>query len=471
MMTADIQDLRARVQGTVLTPDHSGYDSTRKGWNLSVDQHPAVIVVAANAADVQEAVRYAHDNDLGVAIQSTGHGVMRAADDAMLIITSRMNNVRVNARAQTAWVEAGAIWKQVLDAAQNAHLAPLLGSSPYVGVVGYTLGGGMGWLARKYGLAADSVNGIEIVTPDGHLRYASPTENADLFWALRGGGGNFGVVLGMEIKLYPVATLYGGMLMYPIEDAKEVYHFYRHWTSIAPEGLTSSLIIMSYPSVPQVPASLRGRKFIQMLAAYTGAPEHGRMLIHEWLEWKQPITNTFGVMPFSDVGSISNDPVSPTPGYSSGELLDELPDEAIDVIVRFASAERSPLVYTTIRHGGGAIATADRNANAIGNRDTQFYLYFGAVTPTPEMTQYVEHYASQFKHALHPYISGGMYVNFMHGKEARRRAEDAYSMEVFQRLQTVKAEYDPDNMFRYSFNIPVGARITDWETQADVEYA
>ena len=206
------------VDSRVIVPGDEHYDAARQGWNLAVDQYPAMIVEARTAEDVAEALRFAQSQGLDVAVTATGHGVIRKADHSLLIDTSKMAAVEVDAAARTAWVGAGTKWGAVLEAAQAAGLAPLLGSSPDVGAIGYTLGGGMGWLVRKYGLSADSVNYFEVVTVNGERVRASATENADLFWGLRGGGGNFGVVTGMEIRLYPVTTVYGGNLFYPVSQ-------------------------------------------------------------------------------------------------------------------------------------------------------------------------------------------------------------------------------------------------------------
>ena len=211
--------LQMSLLGQSIAPGEPRYDEMRAAWNPTVDQHPALIVVAKSAADIAEAVQFARESNLSVAVQATGHGVIRAADDSLLIVTSDMTQVRINAEARTAWISAGAKWGKVLEQAQAVGLAPLLGSSPDVGAIGYTLGGGMGWLARKYGLSIDSVNCFEVVTAEGRIVVASETQNSDLFWGLRGGGGNLGVITGMEVRLYPVTKFYGGNLYYPIEQA------------------------------------------------------------------------------------------------------------------------------------------------------------------------------------------------------------------------------------------------------------
>jgi FAD/FMN-containing dehydrogenase len=453
---AALASLQARIRGEVITPEDARYDDARKAWNLSVQQRPALIVVANGAADIVEAVSFAREMDLGIAVQSTGHGVVRPADGSLLIITSQMTDVRIDAEAQTAWIEAGAVWGMVLEKAQTVGLAPLLGSSPGVGVVGYTLGGGMGWLARKYGLAADSVLFFEVVTPDGSRVRASQTENSDLFWGLRGGGGNFGVITGMEIRLYPVSTVYGGTLIYPVTAAKEVFALYRDWISAVPDELTSSIAIMNLPPLPQVPEFLRGQSVVMVNACYAGPVEEGEALVQGWLEWMAPIANTFRPMPFTEVASISNDPEDPLPGYSTGAWLRELSDEAIDILIRYGVSNHtlSPLVKTEIRHAGGAMARVAADANAYGNRDASLILNVIGMTPSPEARQRFEQYTGQMKRDLQPMLTGGVYMNFLEGQEARERTKDGYRPESYRRLMALKAQYDPDNVFRHSFDIP-----------------
>ncbi|KAB2903917.1 MAG: FAD-binding oxidoreductase [Anaerolineae bacterium] len=452
---SSLEELQARIQGAVVLPDDANYDETRKAWNLAVEQRPAMIVVAESASDVAEAVRFARQEELSIAVQSTGHGVVRPADDALLIITSNLNRVRIDPEARTAWIEAGVKWGQVLEKAQEFGLAPLLGSSPGVGAVGYTLGGGMGWLARKYGLSTDSVRCFEVVTADGRMLRVSDTENSDLFWGMRGGGGSLAIVIGMEVQLYPVTTVYGGNLIYPADMAKEVITFYRDWIADAPEELTSSFAIMNLPPIPDIPEFLRGKSVVMIRGCYIGPVETGETLIQKWLDWKAPIANLFHAMPFTEVGTISNDPKGPVSGISSGAWVRELTDEAIDLMVQYAVSRNgsSPLVSTEVRHAGGAIARVDRNANAYGNRDARHIMQMIAMLPTPEARSSIEQYIARFKNELQPYLTGGVYMNFLEGKESRERVKDGYLEENFRRLTEIKTQYDPDNFLSHSFNI------------------
>ncbi len=421
-----------------------------------VNQRPALIILTENAQDVMETVRLAREEDLDVAVQSTVHGVGRPADDCLLIRTSNMTDIRVDAASQTAWVSAGAKWGHVLPTTQAHGLAPLLGSSPDVGVVGYTLGGGFGWLGRKYGLAADSVNYFEVVTADGQLLRASAKENPDLFWGLRGGGGSLGIITGMEIKLYPVSTVYGGFLVYPMEKARAVLTRFREWVDSVPEKMTSSIALMNLPPLPIVPEYLRGKSVVMVRGCYCGLVEEGEAFIQGWRDWQAPFMDAFRVMPFSEVASISNDPEGPVPGLSSGAWLGELSDGAIDTLLRHMAPENgdSPILMTEIRHAGGVISRVDPGTTAYGNRDAELLMQIVGMTPTAEAYAHLVQYSARFKEDLEPYLTGTVYMNFLEGRESLERVKDGFSPEAFERLTRLKAAYDPENRFSFGFNIP-----------------
>lgn len=448
---ASADQLRNQIAGIVLTPNDPDYEQKRRAWDLTLEQHPALILIPQNAEDVAAGVRFARDAGLGIAIQSTGHGTLYPADDNLLIITSQMNAVEVNVQARTARVEAGTVWKHVLDKSTPHGLAPLLGTSPHVGVVGYTLGRGIGWLSRKYGFAADSVRWIDIVTADGVLRRASPTENSDLFWGLRGGNGNFGVVTALEFELYPVPTVYGGELVYPGELATDALRFFREWVKSVPDELTASINVAKFPSFPQIPEALRGKFQVLVRAAYAGDSSEGAALIQKWLDWRTPTSNSFQEIPFAEIGSIQKDPVDPTATFGSHEMFDQLSDELIDVIVRHATDPSSPVVFNEVRHAGGAIARVSPDSSAISYRDAEFYFQIGGPVPTPELLAAIKAYVPHYKEALRPYVRGGVYLNFMKGAEVRDRVKDAFSSETYARLVALKTKYDPDNLFRYSY--------------------
>lgn len=445
-----ITDLQAQLKGSILSPADAGYDDARKAWNLLYEQRPAYILVAESAEDVVAGVRFAADAGLGVAVMTTGHGIKAEADDALLIVTTKMTGVTVDTAARTARAEGGALWHHVLSAVTPHGLAPLLGSSPHVGVVGYSLGGGIGWLARKYGLAADSVRAVELVTADGQLRRASAAENSDLFWGLLGGGGSFGVVTAIEFALYPVAKLYGGFMIFGPEIAGEALRFYRDWIKAAPDELTSSLTIIKFPALPFLPEAIRGKIQVILRAAYLGDAASGAALIRPWLDWQTPHENTFREMPFAEIGTVSNDPVNPTGGYAINEMLAGLSDGAIEVITRRATNPDSPIVLNELRHAGGAIGRVEPGSSAVGNRDAQFYLQLGGPAMTPEIVAAMKAYFPQYRAELKPYVTGGTYLNFNLGSEAVARVKAGYLPESYARLARLKSQYDPANLFRFA---------------------
>lgn len=446
--------LQESIQGQVITPFDTGYDEARQAWNLSVDQHPALIVIAESTSDVAEVVRFARIEGLEVAVQSTGHGNVRPANDCLLIITSNMNDVQVDVLSQTARIQAGAKWGMVLEKTYPHGLAPLLGSSPDVGAVGYTLGGGMGWLARKYGLSIDSVHSFEVVTAEGRFLRASHTENNDLFWGMRGGGGSLGIVTAMEVQLYPVTTVYGGNLYYPIEEAKEVFTRYRDWISSIPDELTSSIVIMNFPPIPELPEFLRGQSFAMVRGCYCGPMEEGETLLGYWRDWRAPIIDDFKAMPFSEVATISNDPVDPLPGLSSGAWLRELNDQVLETLIRYGAPSEGPPLFlmTEVRHAGGAISRLEHTANAFSHREALHSLQVVGVTETPEAYRGLQAYTQRLKSDLKPYLMG-VYMNWLEGLESREKIQEAYSPQNYRRLRELKAKYDPDNLLGFSFNI------------------
>jgi FAD/FMN-containing dehydrogenase len=453
--TSTAARLDLSMLGQAIAPGEPRYDELRAAWNLAVDQRPALIVVAHSSADIAEAVQFAETANLSVAVQATGHGVIRTADDSLLINTKQMTGVRINADARTAWISAGAKWGKVLEQAQSVGLAPLLGSSPDVGAIGYTLGGGMGWLARKYGLSIDSVNCFEVVTADGRIIEASETQHSDLFWGLRGGGGGLGVVTGMEVRLYPVTTFYGGNLYYPIDLAPAVFARYREWIATAPDELTSSIVIMNFPPLPFFPEPLRGKTIAQIRGAYCGSIEQGEALLKFWRDWHTPLIDDFAARPFSDIAKVSNDPVNPMPSISSGAWLADLSDETIATLIEYGSAANgpTPIMIMEVRHAGGAIARTAAGTNVFSHRAAPHSLQLVGAAPTSDAQAAFRQHVQQLKRALQPHLTGGVYLNFLEGEEALAHSRDGFSAEAFKQLQALKAKYDPDNRFSHSYDL------------------
>ena len=389
-------------------------------------------------------------------MQATGHGFSRPATDGVLLVTSRLTDVQIDRRTLTARVACGAKWGAVLGAAQEHGLAPLLGSTTDVGAVGYTLGGGMGWLGRRYGLASDSARSFDIVLADGREVRASAFENDELFWALRGGGGCFGVVTSMTIELYPVGTVYAGNLLYPIEMAAEVIGRYRDWVVGMDDQLTSSVAIMNFPPLDEVPEPLRGRSFVIVRGCWCGDLVAGEALIDEWRSWHTPTIDMFGAMPFTMADTISSDPVDPMPAMVTTEWFDTLPDEAIDVLVAAGTPRdcQPPLLTgLELRHAGGAIrAKAARVANCRG-RSGEFLLQMVGIVFGPEQGDALAAYVATVREALAPMVSGAAYHNFLEGEEKHSRSVTAFTDGDLARLRAVKAAVDGDNRIRNALSI------------------
>jgi hypothetical protein len=450
LVVDDLEVLQEQLRGDVWRPGDGGYDAGRGAWNLSVEQRPALVVMAENVGDVAAAVRYAAAHGLGVAVQATGHGVVIPANDALLLNVSRMNGVQIDPGAKTAWVPAGAKWGDVLGPAQAHGLAPLLGSSPGVGAVGYTLGGGMGWLVRKYGLASDDVRWFEVVTADGRVQKASADENSDLFWALRGGKGGFAVVTGMEIDLHPLEMVYGGNLIYPAAQAPDLLRRFRDWIAGTPEELTASIALMNLPPIEDIPEPLRGQSVVMVRGCYCGPVAEGEQYFAQWRAETEPLMDMVGPLPFAQVAMISMDPEGPVPGLSSGTWLADLSDETLDTLISHAFVAQGPppLMITEVRYVGGAKGRVDAAGSAMGHRDAALVLQMVGMTPTPEIWGMVRGYMDGFLAALDGH-KAGVYPNFVEGEEAVELMGDGFAPETAVRLRAVKARVDPENLFRY----------------------
>jgi FAD/FMN-containing dehydrogenase len=436
---------------TIIRPGEAGFDDERAGFQAAVEHHPELIYAAENAADVREAVEFAAANRLPVAVKATGHGLSVPATGGVLISTRRMTGVRVDKDAHTASFEAGTRWDQVIDACAPHGLAPLSGSAPHVGTVGYTLGGGLGLLARRYGYAADSVHGIDIVTPDGTARHVTADSEPELFWAVRGGRDNFGVVTSLEVGLVPIARLYGGGLSFAGEHAPSILDSYLSWTRTVPEQLTSSLVLVRFPDLPAVPEPIRGRRVAQIRVAYTGDAAGGEDLIAPLREAGPPLLDTVRDMPYAESGSIHNDPTEPVPTYSSNVLLRTMDSGAV---LDHTESDASVPLIVEIRHLGGALARPPAVPSAVGHRDASYLL--SLVTPLDGSTgiDAVESAHQRVHDGQRRWVVGRS-LNFLSGRAATvERVREAYEPDDYERLQRLKARYDPDNMFRFNHNIP-----------------
>jgi hypothetical protein len=439
------------LTGDVVHPDHPEWDLARRAWNLAVDQRPALVALPADAGDVLAVMDYAIRSGLKVAPQGTGHNASAIAslDDTILVSTARMRGVEIDAEAQTARVQAGTLWIEVSEAASPHGLFPLSGSSPDVGVVGYTLGGGLSWLARKHGLAANHVTAIELVTPDGRLVRATPHDHAELFWALRGGGGNFGVVCAMEFRLFPYGEVYGGMLLWSYERHAEVLRAWRDWTRTAPEDVTTSFRIMHMPPLPELPPFLSGRSVVVIDGAFAGTPEAGAEAIAA-LRALEPEIDTWAPASPAVLSRIHMDPEEPIPYLSDGRLLRHLDDDAL---AAFAAPIQpgAPVLFGELRHLGGALARVPEGAGAAGRFDGEYLLFAAGVVMGPETVGPVADALHAASAALAPWDTGSAYLNFV---EQPSDAARFYTDEAYARLRAIRAAVDPDDRMVANHPIP-----------------
>lgn len=443
MAGRDLEALRAAVAGQVFVPGQAGYDQARQAWNLAVDQRPAVVMEAESAAGVAQAVRFARAHAMRIAPQGTGHGAapLEPLDGAMLLRTTSMRQVGIDPAARTARAGAGAVWQDVTVPAAEHGLAGLAGSSPNVGVAGYTLGGGLGWLARRYGLAANSVTAAELVTPGGDLVRADASHEPDLLWAVRGGGG-VGVVTALEMTLYPVGELYAGDLLFPIQRAAEVLHAWRDWTATVPDDVTSLVHLLRLPPRPEVPEPLRGRAFAILEAACLGDAGTGAGLIGP-LRRLGPEMDTVAMIPAAALGQLNMDPPQPVPAVGDGAFLADFPAAAIDALVAVAGPNaEAPPASVEVRHLGGALARPVPGG-AQPSIDASYLLYAAGPVPAPDQAGPARAHVHAVKDALAPWHAGYDYYNF---EDTPATAAAVLPPASARRLQEIKAAYDPDQV-------------------------
>jgi FAD/FMN-containing dehydrogenase len=405
-------------------------------------------------------VAFAREHNLPIAIQGGGHGHPLPANGALLVNFADMAAVRVTpppdgSRGGMARVEAGAKWREVIAAADPHGLAPLSGFAATVGVVGYMLGGGVGWMARQYGAAAGSVRVAEVVTSDGRLLEVNEQTHSDLFWGLRGGGGNFGIVTALEFELYPVEEVFAGFVAYPLAHGKEALTAYAEWTRSVPDTLTSAVRVMHYPPVPLIPEPLRGVSAIVMMACYNGSTSEGEALLKPLRSIGAPILDTFGRMPYAQIGTIANDPTDAPPLFTAidGGGLRDLSSDAIDSLLRIAGHRAAGIFLVEARHMGGALARQPAASMPFGFRSPWFISALAAA-PTPDALQGGRGSIGTLLQALKPTLTGERLINSLDaGNTGPHFTRAAYPPENYQKLVALKDKYDPENVLRFNHNI------------------
>jgi len=432
------------IAGRIATADDSDWDQARMAWNLAADQRPNAVAFVESGEDIAAVVRFAAGNGLRVAGQATGHGAVAlgSLEDAILIKTERMRGIEVDAGAQTARVEAGVLSVELAEAAQQHGLSGLPGSSPDVGVTGFHLGGGLSWFGRRYGFACNRVSAIELVTADGEARTVDAANDPDLFWALRGGGGDFAVVVALHIDLVPIADAYGGAFLFPGAVGAEAFRIWRDWAAGVGENVTSVCRFLRPPDVPDVPEPLRNTPLVTIDGACIGSREEGEAAFAPLLEIGEPIMSTFDQVPPAALCRIHMDPEQPVPGLGHHRVLRELPDEAIDVFASMSDPDSgTPLLLTEIRHMGGALSRPADNGGALSHLDAEFAMFGIGMPMTPELGQAIEGHLDALHEAMAPWAADGGYFNFA---ERPCDADAILPADVCARLADVKREYDPD---------------------------
>jgi FAD/FMN-containing dehydrogenase len=454
--TSQLSDLVPTLEGKVVLPDDAGFDAARQAWNLAVDQRPSMVVFPETPADVVAAVRLARELQQRIAPQATGHNAepLGSLENTILLKTERMRAVTIDAAARTARVEAGVLAGDIAQAAARHGLAAVVGTAADVGFVGYTLGGGIGVLSRRFGLASSRVREIELVTAGGELVRADHAHLPDLFWALRGGGGSFGVVTAVVTELLPVTEAYAGSLWYPVERAGEVLHAWRELVQAGPPDELSTIArMMSFPPVPDVPEAVRGKSFALIHVFHVGNRAHADLLL-EPLRALGPINDTIQTTTMPALSGVAMDPPQPVPVTGDGLMVRDLPAEALDALLNVARpAAGSQLAIVELRHLEGEVTRGRPQDGAVTSISAKHALYAGGFAPSPEIRAFSKSQIEAVQHALAPWATRYLNPNFAETKHA---AESLWTEQTYQRLRRIKATVDPDDVIRSNHPIQPG---------------
>ncbi|MFL5779838.1 MAG: FAD-binding oxidoreductase [Thermoleophilaceae bacterium] len=465
VVSAAAQELATGFAGELIQPDDAAYDEARAVWNGMFDRRPALIARCSSVADVQAAVSFARDNDLTVAVRGGGHSASGhgTCDDGVVIDLAGMKAIDVDPVAQTARAEGGVTWGEFDAATQEHNLAVTGGRFSTTGIAGLTLGSGSGWLERKCGLTADNLLSVDMVTADGAAISVSADENPELFWGIRGGGGNFGVVTSFTYRLHDVGPLvYGGLMAAPPERAAETLRFLREWFEDAPEDLGGAMALMSAPPEPFVPQEMHFQPAVGMVICWTGDLEEGERVVAPLREVMQPAVDMVQPMPYAALQSML-DAGGPKGinAYMKAEFMTELDDDAIEKLVSHGNARPGPMTQLLIEPMGGAIGHVSEHETALGRRDVKWCFHALAMWMDDDQDTADAHvaWARELAEDMGPHTTDGVYLNFT-SDEGDARVRSTYGPEKYARLVALKDRYDPGNLFRLNQNIrPSGAAV------------
>jgi FAD/FMN-containing dehydrogenase len=452
---AAVEDLRTSFQGDVLGPGDPGYEEHRRVWNGSIDRRPGLIARCTGVADVRAAVRFGREHGLTVAVRGGGHSFpgLSVCDDGLLIDLGPMKGIRVDPEARTARAQAGVLLGELDRETQAFGMAVPAGIVTHTGLAGLTLGGGIGWIMRKYGLTVDQLRSVDVVTADGEFVQASADENADLFWGVRGGGGNFGIVTDFEFRLHPLGPeVVAGPVFWAMEDAPEVLRFYRDWVGDCPDELMTIVVQRKAPALPVVPKELVGKLVIAVVACYAGPVDEGERVMRPLKQFGAPVLDLCVPKPFLTHQAMFD------PSFRRGCWyyvrscdVAELSDDVIDVVVEHGKRITSPIASIALWQMGGAVARIGEDETAFNGRQAGFTFNINGNTETADGFDDQRQWARDYWSALAPYHTS-VYVNFLM-EEGEDRVRQAYGAPKFDRLKALKRTYDPTNFFRLNQNI------------------
>ncbi len=455
---AIVEEFRASLHGQLIQPGEAEYDVTRKVWNGMIDKHPALIVRCADETDVISAVNFARTQKLLVAVRGGGHNVagFGTCEDGIVIDLSLMKKVEVNTASQTARTQAGLTWGEFDKATQAHNLATTGGLVSTTGIAGFTLGGGFGWLVRKYGLTVDNLLSVDMILANGQRLTASPSENADLFWGVRGGGGNFGIVTSFLYRLHKVGPeVYGGAAFFSIKKAKELLKFYQKWTPTMPDELSTMIAFITVPPEPFIPKELVGTPMIVLALCYAGSAAEGEEAIKPLRNFERPEIEHIGPVPYLALQTMF-DASAPkgNHAYWKTENLRELSYDAINVLVEHAAKMNSlsPFSAVHLHHWGGAIQRVNKDATAFAHRDARYVLNVIGLWMEHENADKHIAWTRNYSQKMQPFSTGQVYLNFL-GNEGAARVKAAYGATRYERLVALKNKYDSANLFRLNQNI------------------
>jgi FAD binding domain len=445
--TVDVQALDQHLKGSAVGPDAETWDQDRQAWNLSADQHPVAVAYVESPDDVSAVIAYARENGLGVGAQGTGHGAggRGPLDGSILLRTDRMKGIEIDSGNGTGRYEAGVLWMEANPKANEHGLANLSGSAPDIGIVGYTTGGGFGWIARKHGLCCNSVRAIEAVTADGEQRRVDADNEPDLFWAMRGGGGSFAIVTAIEYDLVELPKVFAGSAIYPADErSAEIMHAFFDWAAEAPDDVTSIARFLHLPPLPDVPEPLRDKPLITLGACYAGPQSEGEELVAGIRGLGETVMDTFEEMQPKGLPAVHMEPDEPVPGFVDTTSLGECPAEAIDAWIEATGPESgSPLLSSELRQCGGALAEPADRGGALSHLEAE-YVWAGIGLPMePEMGEAINERIDSTIQALEPWSTETGYFNF---SDRPRGIEKIFAADTLERLREVKGRYDPDGL-------------------------